>query len=111
MATTAPPTVLHLSLIVGGTLRDRNGGRLGKVDDLIVRLGEDYPPVTGVLATVAGRPLPVPVLEQIAEIEHGRIHTTRRGAARPAAVRAARRRAAAPAKTCSTGSLINVDGV
>jgi CBS domain-containing protein len=72
MATTAPPTVLHLSLIVGGTLRDRNGGRLGKVDDLIVRLGEDYPPVTGVLANVAGRQVFVPATE-LAEIGHGRV--------------------------------------
>ncbi len=72
MATTAPPMVLHLSLIVGGTLRDRNGGRLGKVDDLIVRLGEDYPPVTGVLATVAGRQVFVPATE-LAEIAHARV--------------------------------------
>jgi len=72
MATTTPPTVLHLSLIAGGTLRDRNGGRLGKVDDLIVRLGEDYPPVTGVLATVAGRQVFVPASE-LAEIAHARV--------------------------------------
>ena len=72
MATATPPMVLHLSLIVGGTLRDRNGGRLGKVDDLIVRLGEDYPPVTGVLATVAGRQVFVPAAE-LAEIAHGRV--------------------------------------
>jgi hypothetical protein len=57
MATTAAPTVLHLSLVVGGDLRDGSGERLGRVDDLIVRLGdEDYPPVTGVVATVAGAP-------------------------------------------------------
>jgi len=50
------PVVLHLSAVVGGALRDPDGGRLGTVDDVIVRLGEDvYPPVTGVLATVAGR--------------------------------------------------------
>jgi CBS domain-containing protein len=72
MATATPPTVLHLSLIVNGALRDRNGGRLGKVDDLIVQLGEDYPPVTGVLATVAGRPVFVPAAE-LAEIAHGRV--------------------------------------
>lgn len=72
MAATAPPTVLHLSLIVGGRLRDRNGGRLGKVDDLVVRLGEDYPPVTGALATVAGRQVFVPAAE-LAEIAHGRV--------------------------------------
>ncbi len=68
----AQPAVLHLSLIVGGVLRDRNGDRLGKVDDLLVRLGEDYPPVTGVLATVAGRPVFVPATE-VAEIGHGRV--------------------------------------
>jgi magnesium transporter len=72
MATTTPPRVLHLSLIVGGSLRDRKGGRLGKVDDLIVRLGEDYPPVAGVLATVAGRQVFVPASE-LAEIAHGRV--------------------------------------
>jgi len=72
MATTTPPTVLHLSLIVGGTLRDRNGGRLGRVDDLIVQLGEDYPPVTGVLARVAGRQVFVPASE-LAEIGHARV--------------------------------------
>jgi len=48
VATTIPLQVLHLSLILGGQLRDADGLRLGKVDDLIVRLGsDDYPPVTG----------------------------------------------------------------
>jgi CBS domain-containing protein len=55
VSATAAPTLLHLSLIVGGALRDHDGGRIGKVDDLLVRLGEDYPPVTGILASVAGR--------------------------------------------------------
>jgi CBS domain-containing protein len=68
----ATPAVLHLSLIAGGALHDRDGGRLGSVDDLLVRLGEDYPPVTGVLATVAGRQVFVPA-EAIAEIAHGRV--------------------------------------
>ena len=62
------PAVLHLSLVVGGELRDAAGERLGRVDDLIVRLGdEDYPPVTGVVATVAARPVFV-AAEQIVEI-------------------------------------------
>jgi CBS domain-containing protein len=68
-----PPTVLHLSLVVGGELRDRSGGKVGRVDDLIVRLGEDdYPPVTGVLATVAGRQVFVPA-DEVDKIEHGRV--------------------------------------
>jgi CBS domain-containing protein len=52
----APP-ILHLSAVVGSPLRDSDGERLGKVTDLIVRLGgAGYPPITGFLVTVAGRP-------------------------------------------------------
>src|SRR6476659_7953009 len=69
MATT-PAEILHLSLVVGGELRDAAGGRLGKVNDVIVRLDSDYPPVSGVLATVAGRQVFVPA-EALATIEHG----------------------------------------
>ena len=66
------PAVLHVSVVVGGELRDDAGGRLGRVDDLIVRLGDDgYPPVTGVLASVAGRQVFVPA-EQVDEIGAGR---------------------------------------
>ncbi len=73
MATAAAPLVLHLSLVVGGELRDAAGEKLGRVDDLIVRLGEDeYPPVTGVVASVAGRQVFVPA-EQVAEIAPGRV--------------------------------------
>jgi hypothetical protein len=51
----APP-ILHLSAVIGSPLRDADGERLGKVDDLIVRLGGvGYPPITGFLVTVAGR--------------------------------------------------------
>jgi hypothetical protein len=54
--TTTRPRVLHLSTVAGGALRDADGQRLGRVDDLIVRLGgTGYPPITGFLVTVAGR--------------------------------------------------------
>jgi CBS domain-containing protein len=54
-ATQAPP-ILHLSTVVGSPLRDADGERLGKVEDLIVRLGGvGYPPITGFLVSVAGR--------------------------------------------------------
>jgi magnesium transporter len=54
-ATQAPP-ILHLSAVVGSPLRDADGERLGKVEDLIVRLGGvGYPPITGFLLNVAGR--------------------------------------------------------
>ena len=71
--TASPPRVLHLGLVVGGDLLDVAGAKLGRVDDLIVRLGEDeYPPVTGLLATLAGRQVFVPA-DAIQEIEHGRV--------------------------------------
>ena len=54
-AAQAPP-ILHLSGLVGSPLRDLDGERLGKVEDVIVRLGgAGYPPITGFLVTVAGR--------------------------------------------------------
>lgn len=65
--------VLHLSLVRGGELVGRAGGRLGRVDDLVVRLGgEGYPPVTGVLARVAGREVFV-AADMVAQLEHGRV--------------------------------------
>jgi CBS domain-containing protein len=73
-----PAAFLHLSLVVGGELSAEDGGKIGRVDDLIVRLGEDeYPPVTGLLATVAGRQVFVPA-EAVTAIGQGR--TTLRAA-------------------------------
>jgi CBS domain-containing protein len=70
---TVTPSVLHLSLVVGGELRDADGLRLGKVEDLIVRLGsDDYPPVTGALAAIAGRAVFVPA-DLIRTIEVGAV--------------------------------------
>src|SRR5260370_40459930 len=67
------PGVLRLALVVGGELVDPDGAKLGRVDDLIVRLGEDeYPPVTGLLATVAGRQVFVRA-DEVEEIDHGRV--------------------------------------
>ncbi len=54
-AAQAPP-ILHLSSVVGSPLRDADGERLGRVEDVIVRLGgAGYPPLTGFLVHVAGR--------------------------------------------------------
>lgn len=50
------PPILHLSGLVGRPLRDSAGERLGRVEDVIVRLGGvGYPPITGFLVKVAGR--------------------------------------------------------
>ncbi len=66
------PPILHLSSVVGGPLRDSDGERLGKVNDIIVRLGgAGYPPITGFLVTVAGRTSYLPV-ERVSEVgPHG----------------------------------------
>ncbi|HYW28926.1 MAG TPA: CBS domain-containing protein [Gaiellales bacterium] len=68
MVSEAPaPVVVHLSLVIGGDLRDSGGGRLGRVDDVIVRLDAEYPPVSGLLASVASRQVFVPA-EAVKEI-------------------------------------------
>jgi CBS domain-containing protein len=70
------PAILHLSLVAGGELCDSGGGRIGKVDDLVIRLGDDeYPPVSGVVAVVAGRQVFVPA-ERIGDVEAGRVTVT-----------------------------------
>jgi len=66
---------LHLSLVVGGELTGRAGGRLGRVDDLVVRLDHAYPPLTGVTATVAGRSVFV-AADAVASLGHDRVALT-----------------------------------
>lgn len=46
--------MLFLSQLVGRPVLDRDGEPFGKVRDLIVALGERYPPVTGLVVRVAG---------------------------------------------------------
>jgi magnesium transporter len=46
--------MLFLSQVIGKPVLDRHGGAFGKVRDLIVALGEQYPPVTGVVIRVTG---------------------------------------------------------
>ena len=46
--------MLFLSKLVGRPVRDRHGESFGKVRDLIVALGEQYPPVTGLVVRVTG---------------------------------------------------------
>ena len=61
--------VLHLSLVVGTALRDAAGERLGRVEDVIVRVGgPGYPPITGFLVSVAGRRSYL-AAEQVADID------------------------------------------
>ncbi len=46
--------MLFLSQIIGRPVLDRHGEPFGKVRDLIVALGEKYPPVTGLVVRVTG---------------------------------------------------------
>ncbi|MGD0219069.1 MAG: CBS domain-containing protein [Acidimicrobiales bacterium] len=56
------PEFLHLSSIIRSPLVDPAGERVGRVDDLIVRLdGKPHPPITGLVARVAGRELFIPI--------------------------------------------------
>ena len=47
--------MLFLSQVIGKRVLDRHGDAYGKVHDLIVALGERYPPVTGLVVQVPGR--------------------------------------------------------
>jgi len=68
-----PQPVVHLSSVLRSPLLDRAGERLGRVEDLIVRLADGgYPPVTGVKARIGGRELFVPV-DRIASLAPGAV--------------------------------------
>jgi CBS domain-containing protein len=72
MSALSQPTV-HLSTILRSPLLDRAGERLGRVEDLIVRLADGgYPPVTGLKARIGGRDLFVPT-DRIATLEPGAV--------------------------------------
>jgi CBS domain-containing protein len=65
--------ILHLSSVVRSALVDRDGDRLGRVEDLIARLGmSPHPPVSGVVVRIANRQLFVP-MDRIAELRPGRV--------------------------------------
>ena len=47
--------MLYLSQVIGRPVRDRQGERIGKVADLIVAIGDRYPPVTGLVVATGRR--------------------------------------------------------
>jgi CBS domain-containing protein len=64
---------LALTAVIHSPLVDRAGGRLGRVDDVIARFAEGgYPPVTGLVARIAGRKLFIP-RDRIAEMRPGSV--------------------------------------
>jgi CBS domain-containing protein len=65
--------VAHVSSVLRSPLLDRAGDRLGRVEDLIVRLADGgYPPVTGLKAKIGGRELFVPI-DKVAALEPGAV--------------------------------------
>ena len=58
-----PEDIVHVSSLAGSPLLDSGGQRLGKVEDVIVRLGggDPRPPVAGLKARIGGRELFVPI--------------------------------------------------
>jgi CBS domain-containing protein len=68
-----PQPVVHLSSVLHSPLLDRGGERLGRVEDLIVRLADGgYPPVTGLKARIGGRELFVPI-DKVATLQAGAV--------------------------------------
>jgi CBS domain-containing protein len=67
---------LWLTEITGSRIVDRAGEPLGRVEDVIVRLGAGgYPPVTGLIGRLAGRRLFVPS-DRVGEVARGRVQLT-----------------------------------
>jgi len=69
----ADTEILHLSNIVRRPLVDLSGDRIGRVKDLVVRLGDSpHPPVVGLVVTIGERDLFVPI-RKVATFEPGRV--------------------------------------
>ena len=67
---------MHLSELLGQPVTDREGGSIGRLSDVIVRLrGAGYPVVTGLVATVGGRSLFVPI-EQLGSLDRAELRLT-----------------------------------
>ena len=53
--------MLYLSQLINAPIRDRDGERIATVRDLIARIGEGYPPVTGIVARQGRREFFIPI--------------------------------------------------
>jgi CBS domain-containing protein/sporulation protein YlmC with PRC-barrel domain len=64
-----PDSVVHVSSLAGSPLLDSAGERLGRIEDVVARLdlGDELPPVVGLLARIGGREMFVPI-DRIAQL-------------------------------------------
>jgi MgtE intracellular N domain/CBS domain len=67
------PSLVHLSSVIKRPFVDSSGESIGRVQDLIVRLGDrSHPLITGAVVRIGGRDLFVPV-NKIADIQNGEV--------------------------------------
>ena len=65
--------ILHLSTFLRRPIFDSDGDRIGRVQDLVARLGDDaHPPIVGAVIKIEGRNLFVPI-RKIGGLEAGRM--------------------------------------
>ena len=65
--------ILHLSTFLRRPIFDQAGDRIGRVQDLVARLGDDaHPPVVGAVIRIEGRDLFVPI-RKIGGLAQGRV--------------------------------------
>jgi CBS domain-containing protein len=65
--------ILHLSTFLHRPIFDVDGDRIGRVQDLVARLGDDaHPPVAGVVVRIEGRNLFVPI-RKVSGLAEGRM--------------------------------------
>jgi CBS domain-containing protein len=65
--------ILHLSTFLRRPIFDQDGDRIGRVQDLVARVGHDaHPPLVGVVVRIEGRPLFVPI-RKIGGLAQGRM--------------------------------------
>ncbi len=65
--------ILHLSTFLRRAIYDSNGDRIGRVQDLVARLGNDaHPPIVGAVIRIEGRDLFVPI-KKIGGLREGKM--------------------------------------
>ena len=65
--------ILHLSTFLRRAIYDSNGERIGRVQDLVARLGNDaHPPIVGAVIRIEGRDLFVPI-KKIGGLREGKM--------------------------------------